>query len=656
MNIATRNHRGLAGPSGQGGFTLIEVLVAALVLIVGMLATFAAISSGNFNLTKTRAREGATNLARELLENSHDISYTQVGQPNSFTPTLQNLPGRTGAVTGAGSSQQTTATRRGVNYTVTVTWCAVDDLGDGYGAHTTGLSWCYDSGSTGTQDAQPEDFKRVVTTINYSFGGVAQPSVQQAATFSASGVTIGPTVTALSITSPTGLSPTAPVINNSGTTTVTFLASSLGATNILFSVNGVEQSTGVINNGDGTWSFNWNIAPLKDAVYTIGAVAVDSAGTRGQPRTLDVRLARGTPIVPQNVTGGYNDVWVSGTKTLAVELAWNANPEGNVIGYEVDKGATVVCSASLATSCIDFSPASSGTTTYTVKTLYINGAGNQAWVSTNYDVPFPAFPTRYGFRSGTTATSGCSPAVSGGAVTDLVSNFPTSGGTTASTNVFSPGITGCIPLLPAGVSMVSGTATFTGWFGNPTTKTCNIDYALLLNNSTLLVSSISSGSTRFSIPPNTTAAQFTATFTPGAQTFNAGDRLSFYVQGSNGAGNCGSTVLYYNSGTYQSTVDLPLSGPATLRQPGAPAGLSVTVNTDGTRTLSWTAPTGTPAVEFYRIYRDGQNYTNRVDTSGATGSTVTWTDTAAGGTSHTYRVTAVSATLTESGFAGPVSG
>jgi hypothetical protein len=98
------------------------------------------------------------------------------------------------------------------------------------------------------------------------------------------------------------------------------------------------------------------------------------------------------------------------------------------------------------------------------------------------------------------------------------------------------------------------------------------------------------------------------------------------------------------------------SGASTLAQPGTPTGLTLTTNGDGTRTLTWTAPSGTPEVEFYRIYRDGRDYTDRIDTAGATGSSVTWTDTNAGGTSHTYRVTAASADLVESDFAGPVSG
>ena len=90
------------------------------------------------------------------------------------------------------------------------------------------------------------------------------------------------------------------------------------------------------------------------------------------------------------------------------------------------------------------------------------------------------------------------------------------------------------------------------------------------------------------------------------------------MNGSNGAGNCGSTVLFYNSGANQSTLNLPPTGPMVLRQPRPPTGLSVAANGDGTRTLTWTAPTGSPTVDFYRIYRDGQNYKMQFDYGDAT--------------------------------------
>jgi hypothetical protein len=93
-----------------------------------------------------------------------------------------------------------------------------------------------------------------------------------------------------------------------------------------------------------------------------------------------------------------------------------------------------------------------------------------------------------------------------------------------------------------------------------------------------------------------------------------------------------------------------------LSVPGAPTGLTASAGANGTTDLTWTKPSGTPAPDFYRIYRDGINYTNRYDTIADNGaSTITWTDTNTGGTSHTYRVTAASQYLAESSFAGPVT-
>jgi len=416
---------------------------------------------------------------------------------------------------------------------------------------------------------------------------------------------------------------------------------------MLFSVDGVEQTAGVTNNNNGTWDFAWPIASLQDGSYTIGAIAVDPFGTRGQPRTIQVKLARGAPGAPSNVTGGYNDeLYSSGSKVAApgvVELAWDANPEGTVTGYSVEKGGIVVsgCAQSLKTSCIDLSPAGSGSTTYTVKTHYTDAAGNSQSVSTTRGVS-AGIATSYYFTSGTTATSGCTPGASNGRMADLV---PANGSSAASADVQSQTITGCMPLLPAGASLTAGTATFSGWFANTGSKSCPVDYSLRLNNST----TISSGVSVLIVPGGTTTpTRYTATFTPGARTFSAGDRLSFYAFAGSNAGICGSTLLYYGSSTYPSTLMLPFGGGA-IQKPGTPTGLTAGADPAGTK-LTWTAPGGAPAPEFYRIYRDGQNYTARYDTAGATGSPVSWTDTdtVTGASSHTYRVTAVSPALAES--------
>src|SRR5439155_17482799 len=78
-----------------------------------------------------------------------------------------------------------------------------------------------------------------------------------------------------------------------------------------------------------------------------------------------------------------------GSGALAVELDWDAAPEGTVNGYEVWKGVTQVCTASLNTYCMDTSPASSGTTTYTIKTDYTDGAGTPQQMNTTYNTTAP---------------------------------------------------------------------------------------------------------------------------------------------------------------------------------------------------------------------------------------------------------------------------
>src|SRR5919201_1444297 len=84
---------------------------------------------------------------------------------------------------------------------------------------------------------------------------------------------------------------------------------------------------------------------VVDGTYTIGATSIDALGNRGQQITLTVRLARGAPLTAQNLVGGYNYVNPTGVGnggTLVVELAWDANPEGSVTGYDVCRGCAWV--------------------------------------------------------------------------------------------------------------------------------------------------------------------------------------------------------------------------------------------------------------------------------------------------------------------------
>jgi prepilin-type N-terminal cleavage/methylation domain-containing protein len=694
------------------GFTIIEMLIAMTVLLIGMLGTFLLVGTANGNLSKTKAREGATNLARELLESSRETAYANVGQSGWFTSTLQNASGGSGSVTfPATNSARTTVTRRKVSYTTTVSWCSLDDSGDGYGTHASSTAWCSGSGTTGTTDSQAEDFKRVSAAVSWTFEGVTQPTLTQTATFSSTGAVVGPPTTSLSITSPSGLDPTTPTItSNPSGGIVTFVGSATGAADMKFSINGVEQASGVVNNGNGTWSFNWNITTLADGNFTIGAVAIDALGTRGQPRSLTVKLARGAATAPQNVTGGYNYIYVSGVKTLVVELDWDASPEGSVTGYDVRNGATVECSTSLTTNCIDFTPASTGSTTYSIRTYYTDGAGNTQFVTTSYTVAAPlslsfvrnlgqASCTSGGTMTITVPAAGVAAGdsvivrlmqrgVSGGAVgasdsrgntysadvdainidqrevlfrsymtTALVGGdtitvtFPSA---STSEGVVADDFTGLTPPWASGALDATGTGG-----GNSSTPSAS---ATTSNGKDLLIGGVSNASNLSGTQPSGWTALTNQTPSCGGGASGNATNLGGYAVVSSPGTYAYNPTLSSNARWADGIAAYKANPTLGVQQPGVPTGLTITDNGDGTRTLRWTAPSSTnPAVDFYRIYRDGSNYTNRLDTVGDTqtcpsSTQICWTDTATGGTSHTYRVTSASHNLTESDMAGPVSG
>lgn len=700
------------GLRSQGGFTMVEILVAMLLLLVGMLATFMLVGNANATLSQTRAREAATNLSRELLEEGRDTTYSKIGSTNWFTTNLQNISGGTGSVTSVGSNgQATTVVRRGVSYTVTVTWCSLDDSGDGYGSHTSSVSWCPDSASTSTTDPQPEDFKRMTTSITWSFAGKVQPTLVQTATFSATGAAAGPSTTNLVITSPSGLSSTSPVIaSNPSGGIVTFLGTSVGAADMKFFVDSSEQLGSTTNNGNGTWSFNWNISSIPDGVYTISAVAVDALGNRGAPRALPVKLARGAPAPPANLTGGYNYLYSSGNKTLAVELEWDANIAGTVTGYSVSKGSTTVCSASLNVHCIDLSPASAGSTTYTVKTIYTDAAGNSNFVSTDYTVTAPLAPqatyvgtigsTSCGSGSMTiTVPSGMTVAAGNRVVLRLELRRGTNGTVAASDvrgNSYSingdssnSGNDERIVVLSAHVTtaLVPGdTITVTYPSG---VYSSGVVADVLSNVATTSPVDAVGNSSGSSNSPSVTSATTTNQYDFLVGAVAAQNNLTATTpsgwtnltdQGIGGGGSCqnGSNGNSTNAGdyravsstgtfTYNPTLSSSVIWAATvvafkpgtaggLATPGTPTALTAAPGANGTTVLTWTKPTGTPAPDSYWIYRDGINYTDRYETAADNGTTtVTWTDTNTGGTAHTYRVTAVSPVLAESTMAGPVT-
>ncbi|MDX6674747.1 MAG: hypothetical protein QOH11_2165 [Solirubrobacteraceae bacterium] len=618
---------------GEAGFTLVETLVASVLLIVGLLGVFAMLEVADAGNASARAREGATNTAREVLEQARAVPYAQI-QPATLPATLQAQPGLASTSTGSW-----TVVRRGFTYTIAVSDCSLDDPRDGSGSHT-GLPLCADSTATGTADAQPEDFKRVVATVTWR-EHAGSHSVTEIETLSSAGGSVGVTVTGLTLDSPSVANPSAPVITTNATTAVV-TATAPGAANVVFSVDGVNQPASAVSadSNHSQWHYSWPIAGFKDGNYDVAARAVDALGVTGQPSSLTVGLARFAPAGPTGLMGGLNSVYVSGVAKQVAEIQWQANSERNVLGYRVYRGSTLVCptsaqTLSLATSCVDLSPVAG---TYAVAALYRDSSGvvKEGPQST---INVVGSSTRsYYFKASSSNNAGnCGAANS---VQDMVEGYA---GASSETTYQTNDINLCSTTLSSSDTLASGPATVVAWFDNGSNKPCDVTAALRRNGTTTL------GTATLTIPASSSVKSYTWSIPTGVTSLVAGDRLNLDLAWPAATSVCKSTTLHYGGTTNRSRVDVPFGA---LAAPTAPTGLSATSNADGTTTLHWTASTGTTPA-FYRIYRNGYDYTQRYDTAGA-GTDTSYIDTNTGGATNTYYVTAVNGNLAESALVGPV--
>ena len=111
--------------SGQRGFTLVEVMVAIVVLLVGVLGVVALLDGANAVTSKTKAREGATNIARSASRVSRSVRYRDL-TTNELVAALSSRPGLADASPAPGY----TIRQRGISYRMTLTVCSLDDPKD----------------------------------------------------------------------------------------------------------------------------------------------------------------------------------------------------------------------------------------------------------------------------------------------------------------------------------------------------------------------------------------------------------------------------------------------------------------------------------------------------------------------------------------------
>ncbi|MDQ4040273.1 MAG: prepilin-type N-terminal cleavage/methylation domain-containing protein [Actinomycetota bacterium] len=323
----------------QQGFSLIELLVAMTLLLIGVAGTLSMLDRANARTVENRGREAGTALAREIVERTRSLPYPSV--------TSAALPGQLQAMQGLGDSDGGQAgwqiDRRGVRFTIEVSACSVDDFKDGYGTPDA-ASWCA-GGGTGTQDRNPDDYKRVTVELTWDQRD-AKGRVREQTLINSPGNAAGPAVTALTLNGYTSdtIGPCPPTCP----TSLDFTATTSGPpATVAWLVDGAQQGTAT---GSGTaWTFTWDVSPVTDGAYLISARAFDTEGRSGAVRTRTITLNRYEPAAPRGFAAGRNGA--------IVDMEWLSNRERDILGYRVYRQVSGQTPEQVTGTCADASGA-----------------------------------------------------------------------------------------------------------------------------------------------------------------------------------------------------------------------------------------------------------------------------------------------------------
>ena len=327
----------------ERGFTIIEVMVAAAVLMVGVVGTIQMVNVANVQTVEDQGREAATNVAREVVEAANAVDYDSL-TPTGTTTAMQALPGF--ATQG---SPGWVLKRRGVFYTITATACTVDDRVDGFRAPSATGTFCPQSNQTDAgqnYDRNPDDFRRTTVNVTWTREGRTR-TVTQSTVVNNPGDAAGPAVTSVTPSVPSPVT-SAAVTSITFTAAVTVPPKTTAATTVKFMVDGV-----VIGNatqaGASSWTYVWqNINRQPDATYIVSMQAFDAKG-RSRGASITRMVIDRNALAPPSLQGGRNVRLKSGTISL-VDLEWPASTDPDVFGYRVYRSyngvTTKICETS----------------------------------------------------------------------------------------------------------------------------------------------------------------------------------------------------------------------------------------------------------------------------------------------------------------------
>lgn len=416
------------GRTTEAGFTIVEVMVAMVLLLTGVLGLVQMADTANTLTVNNRTRVEATGLARQVIETARDISYTSLTS-SSLVTTLQSQAGLADADVST-TGWQILNSRRNRDFTITASVCTLDNSKDGARAASATApsgSFCTQSvgaGSTPTnEDGNPDDYRRINVTVAWQrptgvvascggdAGGNGTSCVTQSTLIQNPSGGLGPNIKTVEhhVVPDDGLGD--PIEDPAKTSAFVDITTQSAADTLNWNMDDGRssgQATALTGDTTGTrWNFTWDYGDgtqTVDGTYNATLQAfLSNSGGNAFPHL--IRLNRYVPTAPNVVVpgpltgdppsaGGVNTRLATLTPPLAppvvpvtgsghvVELRWNKNPERDIVGYMVFKvsgtvpslagtlGATKVCrTAASVTSCFDPNPPDSGAMNYYVVAL-----------------------------------------------------------------------------------------------------------------------------------------------------------------------------------------------------------------------------------------------------------------------------------------------
>ena len=297
----------------QDGFSLVELMVAAMVLVIGLLGALGMFTNALQTTAANNERVGATNLSRELVEAARSVDYDLLANA-TIAAAVQALPN-------LGSGSPWVVERRNVQYTVTASACVFDDPIDKLEAGRTDVCAGGPGGTTG--DRNGDDFRRVTFQIDWRDRGGPRSMTQTALIVNPTGG-LGPRI----------LSFAPDVATITSGTTATFTVITTSAETVNWATDD-GASTGTLPGPATTWSISWDLgtsgAPgsVVDGTYRVNAQAFDVRGIPGDSKVATVTINRTPPFAPANFEGGNN------SRLDVVDMLWSPTTERDVLHYRV---------------------------------------------------------------------------------------------------------------------------------------------------------------------------------------------------------------------------------------------------------------------------------------------------------------------------------